>query len=381
MALKKEDTLRRGDPAVSDPFPARPAGRKSPDPPRRSGSLKKLLTFRKTDPSPMLDFPSERKVTSRSAWIVGAVVAGLALVTAAFVLVPRWRPNAPVPQFGQLAVSSQPPGADVFIDGQHRGVTPLTFALPSGIHSLQLTREDATKTIEVAIKPGAEMMHYVDLETRPAPALADVGQLLVSSDPSGARVTVDGKARGVTPVTIPDVVAGQHAVSISGEAGSVQRTVAVQRGQTASLMVSMMNPVAAFGWVSISSPIVVQILENDKRLGTSETDRITMPAGKHTLKIVNTRLGYESTRVVQVPASGAATLKIDIPDGVVNLNALPWAEVWIDGRRIGETPLGNLKLPIGEHEALFRHTQLGERRQTFVVTANEPTRVAVDLRK
>jgi hypothetical protein len=380
MALK-EDAAHRGDASASDPLPVRPAGRKSPDPPRSSGSLKKLLTFNKADRSPMLDFPSERKVTVRSVWIAGAMVAGVALVAAAFVLVPKWRLNAAIPQFGQLAVASQPPGADVFLDGQHRGVTPLTFGLPSGTHSLQLKREDATKTIEVTIKPGAEVMHYVDLETRPAAALADVGQLLVASDPSGARVTVDGQARGVTPVTIPDVAAGQHAVSISSEAGSAQRTVAVQRGQTASLMVSMTNSAAAFGWVSISSPIVVQILENDKRLGTSETDRITMPAGKHTLKMVNTQLGYQSTRVVQVPASGAATLKIDVPDGVVNLNALPWAEVWIDGRRIGETPLGNFKLPIGEHEALFRHPQLGEQRQTFVVTAKEPTRVAVDLRK
>jgi hypothetical protein len=380
MALK-EDALHRGDPPVSD-YPTRPAGRKSSDPPpRSSSSLKKLLTFKKTDPSPMLDFPSERQVTPRLMWIAGAIVAGLVLVVAAFVLVPRWRLNAAIPKFGQLAVSSQPPGADVFIDGEHRGVTPLTFGLPSGTHSLRLQREDATKTIEVSIKPGAEMSHYVDLATRPAVALADVGQLLVASDPSGARVTVDGQAYGLTPVTIPDVAAGQHAVSLSTEAGTVQRTVAVQRGQTASLMVSMMNSAAAFGWVSISSPIVVQVLENDKRLGTSETDRIAIPAGKHTFKIVNTQFGYQSTRVVQVPAAGTATLKIDLPDGVVNLNALPWAEVWIDGRRIGETPLGNFKLPIGEHEALFRHTQLGERRQTFVVTANEPTRVAVDLRK
>jgi hypothetical protein len=380
MALK-EDALHRGDPSDSDPFPIRPAGHKRPDPPRPTGSLKTLLTFKNADQSPMLDFPSERMVTPRSAWIAGAIVAAMALVVGAFLLVPKWRTAAAIPKSGQLAVSSQPPGADVFVDGQYRGVTPLTFGLPSGTHSLRLKREDATKAIEVNIKPGAEVMHYIDLEPRPAAALADVGQLLVASDPSGARVTVDGQARGVTPVTIPDVAAGQHAVSISGGSGSIQRTVAVQRGQTASLMVSMMNSAAAFGWISISSPIVVQVLENDKRLGTSETDRITMTAGKHTLKIVNTQLAYQSTRVVQVPAAGVATLKIDVPDGTVSLNALPWAEVWIDGRRIGETPLGNLKLPIGDHEALFRHTQLGEQRQTFVVTANQPTRVAVDLRK
>ena len=382
MAVKKEDAHRHeGRPSpASDSFPTRSPGRR-PDAAREPGSLKKLLTFRKAAEGPMLDFPSERKASPHLTWVVAAIVAVAALVAAGFVFVPKWRQNAAVPQVGQLAIISQPAGAAVTIDGQPRGVTPLTLSLPSGAHALQLNHEAVAKSIAITIKPGAEMTHYVDLGTTAAAPVSNVGQLHVASDPAGARVTIDGQARGVTPVSIPDVAAGQHAVVIQGDGGPVQRTVTVQRGQTASLMVSMTSPAAAFGWVSISSPVVMQILENEKRLGTTETDRIMMPAGKHTLKLVNTPLGYVSTRVLQVPAGSAATLKIDLPDGVVNLNALPWAEVWIDGRRIGETPLGNLKLPIGEHEALFRHAQLGERRQNFVVTANEPTRVAVDLRK
>jgi PEGA domain len=374
MAVNKDAIPREAPPPAADPFPVRPR-HPSPAPSRPPSSLMKLLAFRKAE-GPIADFPSERKVTARSMWIALAVVVGAALVSAAFVLVPRWRPNAAIPQLGQLAVISQPAGAEVFVDGQRRGVAPLTIALPSGTHALQLTQGDLTRNIEVSIKAGAEVLHHVDLE--PRPVASDVGQLVVSSDPSGAKVTVDGLPR-VTPVTIEGVSAGQHAVGIHGDAGSAQRVVTVQRGQTASLLVSMNQ--GAFGWVSIASPVVMQIFENDRRLGTTETDRIMMSAGKHTLTIVNSRLGYQRSQVVQVPSGGAATLKIDVPDGVVNLNALPWAEAWIDGRRIGETPLGNLKLPIGEHEAMFRHPQFGERRLTFVVTASEPTHVAVDLRK
>src|SRR5947208_8104536 len=55
MALK-EDAFHSEDPSVSDPFPSRGAGRRSLDPPPRpSSSLKKLLTFKKADESPMLD--------------------------------------------------------------------------------------------------------------------------------------------------------------------------------------------------------------------------------------------------------------------------------------------------------------------------------------
>jgi serine/threonine-protein kinase len=67
--------------------------------------------------------------------------------------------------------------------------------------------------------------------------------------------------------------------------------------------------------------------------------------------------------------------------GTLSVNAQPWAEVWVDGQRIGETPIGNLSLPIGHHELVVRHPQLGERRQTVAVGANGPSRIGIDLRR
>jgi hypothetical protein len=374
-ARKASEPLR-----APDPFPFRPAGYRTPEPPKPAGSLKKLLQFSKAADGALADFPSERKATPVWVWAVLALIASAGVVGSALVFAPKLRViAAAAPQTGQLVVMSQPAGGEVMVDGQRRGVTPLTLALPPGPHAVQLTRGEVTRSVDVAIKPGAESSHYFDLEA--APVVPETGQLVVSSEPPGAHVSIDGQVRGITPVTVPDLPAGQHAVVIQGASGQVQRTVTVQRGQSSSLVVSMMMNQVAFGWVSISSPLVVQVLEDDHKLGTSETDRIVLPAGQHTLRIVNPRVGFQTSRVVHVPAGGGASVKIDPPAGTVNLNALPWAEAWIDGRQAGETPLGNLKLPLGEHEVVFRHPQFGERRQTFVVTASETARVAVDLRK
>jgi hypothetical protein len=66
-----------------------------------------------------------------------------------------------------------------------------------------------------------------------------------------------------------------------------------------------------------------------------------------------------------------------VPNGRISINALPWANVWIDGSAAGETPLANLSMPIGQHEIVFRHPQLGEQRQTVVVKTEGLTRVSV----
>jgi hypothetical protein len=63
----------------------------------------------------------------------------------------------------------------------------------------------------------------------------------------------------------------------------------------------------------------------------------------------------------------------------LSINAKPWADVWIDGKPAGTTPLANLQVSVGTHEILWRHPVLGERRQTITVTDQAPARAAIDF--
>jgi hypothetical protein len=73
-------------------------------------------------------------------------------------------------------------------------------------------------------------------------------------------------------------------------------------------------------------------------------------------------------------------VKLD-PKGSANINAQPWAEVWIDGTKVGETPLANLPLTLGSREIVFRNPQFGERKVMATITAGAPANVSVDLSK
>jgi hypothetical protein len=123
------------------------------------------------------------------------------------------------------------------------------------------------------------------------------------------------------------------------------------------------------------------VFENKRLLGTSQSDRLMVSAGHHEIEIVNETLGYRTARTVQVAPGKVTPIKIDFPKGTIALNALPWAEVWVDGEKVGDTPIGNLSLPLGSHEIVFRHPELGEQRHAATVTLNSPARLSVDLRK
>jgi hypothetical protein len=71
------------------------------------------------------------------------------------------------------------------------------------------------------------------------------------------------------------------------------------------------------------------------------------------------------------------SLDVPMPSGKLSISALPWAEVSVDGRSIGQTPIGNLSVSVGTHEVVWRHPEHGERRQ-MVFVGSEPARLGVD---
>jgi len=85
--------------------------------------------------------------------------------------------------------------------------------------------------------------------------------------------------------------------------------------------------------------------------------------------------GGETTQTVNVTYGQMTVLRVAMPTGRISVNASPWAEVVIDGAVVGETPIANYSLPVGSHQIVFRHPELGERRQTVVVKVGEYVRV------
>ena len=322
----------------------------------------------------------EKSTVSRRSRLIAAAVVLIALTSAGAMAARRYlTPSVAAETTGTLVVNTDPAGAEVVIDGRQRGVTPITLSLSSGQHVLELAANGGRRTIPVTITANGEVSQFIELPK----TVAAVGHLQVRTEPTGAKVTVDGQLRGTAPLTVDGLAPGRHAVTLENDLGSVSEDVMIEAGTTASLVVPLRGPQGApvSGWVSVATPVEVQLYENDRLLGSSRTDRIMVSVGRHDLVIVNEALGYRLAQTIQVTPGQVARIKPDWPQGTIAINALPWAEVWIDGQRIGETPIGNTPIAIGPHEVLFRHPDLGEQNYKTTVTLATPARLSVDLRK
>jgi sorbitol-specific phosphotransferase system component IIA len=291
----------------------------------------------------------------------------------------RWQPTAAAAS-GSLRIESDPAGAEVRLNGSAKGTTPLSLFVPAGNYTLTVQQGSNVKELPVSVTDGAATVHHITWADTAAAAVAETGHLSVATDPAGSEVLVDGEPRGIAPVTLRNLTIGQHRVVVRARGTTYTRTVQIEAGATASLFIGG-SQAAVPGSIAIASPISVQVFEDSRLIGTSEMDRIMLPAGEHQIELVSDALGFRATRAVRVTTGQTSAISVDLPRAPLSINAIPWAEVFIDGTRIGETPLGNLAQTLGPHELLFRHPQLGERRVNTLVTSKETNRISIDMRQ
>jgi hypothetical protein len=148
---------------------------------------------------------------------------------------------------GRLAVRSVPAGALVTIDGRARGQTPVTVTnLALGAHTLEIARpgyvphrqdvaltvREPARTVSVQLQAGLPMAG--------AAGRATVGSIFIDSRPQAARVIIDGRFVGMTPLRVSEMSVGTHAVRLE-RAGyfSFTTSVGVTAGEQARVTAAL----------------------------------------------------------------------------------------------------------------------------------------------
>jgi hypothetical protein len=105
-------------------------------------------------------------------------------------------------------------------------------------------------------------------------------------------------------------------------------------------------------WVAVSAPVPVEIFEHGQQIGTSWNGGMKLTPGPHDLRIVNRGMGIDLPRSVEAVGGAMASLSIVFPPGILEINAVPWATVDVDG--VGSAGASRkVELSPGRHEVVF----------------------------
>ena len=351
------------------------------------------------DAVPIPSRPAPTSTRTKLLSIGGALVVVLLLALGIYKVLSMRNTAAGEPVAATLSVESTPAGALVAIDGTPRGKTPVRLELSEGSHALDVSLDGATRHVPLSLAGGTITAHSFEFAPPAEPTTADAA-IEIRSDPAGGRVLVDGVARGSTPIVVTGLTAGRHEVQVGGPFRTVTRTVTLAARQQAMLVVTpartptppsrdsrdarderSSRASADTGYVSIQSAIPMRVVRNGDFVGTSEDARLSLPAGHQVIGLENESVGFRDVRTVEVIPGKITQVAVALPNGEISINARPWAEVFVDGNRVGETPVSQLSLPLGIHEIVFRHPDLGERRVAVVVKIGATGRAFADFTK
>jgi PEGA domain len=150
----------------------------------------------------------------------------------------------------------------------------------------------------------------VEAAARAQAAPAGTGQLVISSTPAGAEISVDGKALGKAPVTAKGLLPGDHFVEASWSDG--KSTNAMQHVEAgASLSVMMGVPVGSL--VVISQPAGADLMIDGKPSGKAPATAADLPAGNHSIT-ARWPNGTSLTNIARVIAGNSSVLMLRMPN-------------------------------------------------------------------
>jgi hypothetical protein len=232
----------------------------------------------------------------------------------------------PLYTYGSLYVDSSPRGADVYVDGNYEGTSPVTVsALSDGYHRVELHKAGYEVLIKTETVSGGRgsVVRYTLV---PLSGISGTGAIEITAPLPGALVYLDGNYRGSMgsgqTFSLIAVSPGSHdlLLHVPGYA-DYRQAVAVGAGQTAAVSAtftpqtgsqpgSIPASAGTGSMVVTSAPAGGQVMVDNVFRGVAPVTIYNISAGSH---IVNIRLaGYADwsgsvdvpvSQVAQVPAT------------------------------------------------------------------------------
>jgi hypothetical protein len=336
------------------------------------------------------------RLRSRLGISLAAALALLALVAVAIWFATK--PTDANAAQGRISVNTDPPGATVYVDGAPaEGKTPTTiFNLPVGktfVIKVDLFGYEPQQKEVMTIEGRS-----VEFSTALTKSTGTFGIVKIMSQPPGAKVYVDGSPQSqVTPLDMPGLKVGEEHTAVfmlDGFEDATKKfkvnegvtTVAidlVKRGlvepkldAAVALKVdaAVAPPPVVDGKLDLdSNPRGVMVIYDGKELGLTPLKALPFPPGEYTFKFVDEKRGIDDEKTVIVvagklarlsprlatkkvvitpPRGGKGTLKV-----VVKGN---WADVYINGKKIGQTPIPGQTLEAGSYKVRLVNPEIGK---------------------
>lgn len=136
-----------------------------------------------------------------------------------------------------------------------------------------------------------------------------------------------------------------------------------------------------YGEFTLRTNIPVKIYIDNKFYGYTPLNNIILLSGFHDLRLVNEEYLVDDKRQIYIESGVPLEQELTLGHfGTISINATPWAEVYIDEKYIGQTPIANLRLTVGTYEIRFVNPKYPVKRRNVEIIEGVNTNISVEMK-
>lgn len=257
---------------------------------------------------------------------------------------------------GQIIFTLNISPVNVFIDGNFSGEnlsSTVSLSLPMGDHTIKFTAEgygDYEKVITII--PDEQISYSVELKkgTSGSETVVNTGIVVVRSQPEGAKVFLDGREIGDSPIQIPKVGTGKHTIKvIKNLYHDYNEQINVQSDGIVQVMALLS---AAFGSLEINStPEGAVVNINGQLKGRTPLNINELESGEYAISLTKDMYHpYSEKFIITDESKNKRDITLLPAFGQLNIKGNPnGTNVYLDSKLRGQTPLYLNVLSSGEY--------------------------------
>ncbi|MBP5284699.1 MAG: PEGA domain-containing protein [Kiritimatiellae bacterium] len=238
------------------------------------------------------------------------------------------------PVKGLLLVTSEPEECEISLDGLSLGMTPRLITSLDAKDAYRLLVQKPgyqQRFIEVKFNGRTPLVKHVDL-------IVDAGMLDITSDPSGAQVTINGIQRGKTPLKVKDVPKGRATVTLSKPGFDDEtRELSMTAGESQTLFIRMNGQPGSLRLSSV--PDGARFYVNGDPAGKSPVRLDRLKPGKYKVRAELEGYGNLTKNITVDNGSDVSEeFRLESVMGRIEIRTSPpGVQVFFDGRNLGAT--------------------------------------------
>ena len=240
--------------------------------------------------------------------------------------------------------------AEIWVNNEKKGMRSWTGDLEAGSYLIECRQKNhRNSTVQKTI---TDHMSGETITLDPPTPIN--GTLVVNSNPTMAKITIDGNDMGQTPKQFNAILIGEHTLKLEKQGyATISKTITIEEGKTLNVNEKLSTGRSVFVKTDRSGD---QVYVDGHYEGTTPCE-LPLSFGSHTIRVTRNGVNVEKSVNINEYSQNGQEMLFEFGRLITITTDRSGDVIMVDGKKVGNSPV-SIDLPYGPHKV---HAERGKK--------------------